>query len=74
MASKDKSPLQAPLTPHETRWAMELADKLPEDVDLTFEEVKILTRLPIDRWPKDLLDKVMDVIDFEDFLEESPED
>jgi hypothetical protein len=71
---KDKSLLLAPLTPHETRWAMELADKLPDGVDLTFEEIKILTRVPIDRWPKKLLAKVRDVIDFEDFLDDAPED
>jgi hypothetical protein len=74
MAKTDKSPLLAPLTPDETRWAMELADKLPDGVDLTFEEVKILTRVTIDRWPKKLLGKVRDVIDLEDFLDDTPED
>lgn len=60
--------LQAPLTPHETRWASEIADKLPDDVDLTFEEAKILTRISIREWPVELLTKVKDVIDVEDFL------
>lgn len=60
--------LQAPLTAHEARWAGELADKLPDDVDLTFEESKILTRLSIREWPTELLNKVKDVIDVEDFL------
>ncbi|QEM69310.1 hypothetical protein FO488_14870 [Geobacter sp. FeAm09] len=68
MTKADKALLVAALTPEETRWASELADKLPGDVDLTFEEVKILTRIPIDRWPKRLLAKVRDVIDFGDFL------
>jgi hypothetical protein len=39
-------------------------------VDLTFEEAKILTRIPIDKWPKRLLAKVRDVIDFEDFVDD----
>ncbi|MBV5341601.1 MAG: hypothetical protein J0665_18935 [Deltaproteobacteria bacterium] len=65
--------LQAPLTAHETRWAGELADKLPDDVDLTFEESKILARLSIREWPDALLHKVKDVIDTEDFLVEEPE-
>jgi hypothetical protein len=65
--------LQAPLSAHETRWADELADKLPDDVDLTFEESKILTRLSIREWPEALLIKVKDVIDTEDFLIEDPE-
>jgi len=65
--------LQAPLTAHETRWAGELADKLPDDVDLTFEESKILARLSIREWPDALLYKVKDVIDTEDFLVEEPE-
>lgn len=60
--------LQAPLTPHETRWASEIADKLPDDVDLTFEEAKILARTSIREWPAELLTKVKDVIDVEDFL------
>lgn len=60
--------LKAPLTAHEARWAGELADKLPDDVDLTFEESKILTRVPIREWPTELLNKVKDVIDVEDFL------
>jgi len=68
MATTDKSVLLAALTAEETRWAMDLADKLPDDVDLTFEEVKILTRVPIDRWPKGLLAKVRDVIDLEAFV------
>lgn len=65
--------LQAPLTAHETRWASEIADKLPDDVDLTFEESKILTRLSIREWPDALILKVQDVIDTEDFLIEDPE-
>lgn len=65
--------LQAPLTAEETRWVSELADKLPEDVDLTFEESKILTRLSIREWPDALVLKVKDVIDVEDFLIEEPE-
>ena len=60
--------LVAPLTAHETRWASEIADLLPEDVDLTFEESKILTRLSIREWPDALVNKVKDVIDAEDFL------
>lgn len=60
--------LQDPLTAHEARWASELADKLPDDVDLTFEELKILTRLSIREWPAALVLKVKDVIDIEDFL------
>ncbi|GFE60137.1 hypothetical protein AOG2_07250 [Geobacter sp. AOG2] len=68
MVKADKTILLAPLKPEEARWAAELADKLPDDVDLTFEEVKILTRLPIDKWPKRLLAKVRDVVSFEDFL------
>jgi len=59
--------LQAPLSAHETRWADELADRLPDDVDLTFEESKILTRLSIREWPEALLSKVKDVIDTEGF-------
>ena len=72
MTETKKTPLSldAPLTPQETRWAMELADKLPDAVDLTFDEVKILTRVTIDQWPKELLDKVRDVIDFADFLDD----
>lgn len=60
--------LQTPLSAHETRWAAELADKLPDDVDLTFEESKILARLSIREWPDALVLKVKDVIDTEDFL------
>jgi len=60
--------LQAPLTAHETRWAGELADKLPGDVDLTFAEAKILTRLSISEWPESLTLKIKDVIDSEDFM------
>jgi hypothetical protein len=60
--------LEAPLTPHETRWASEIADKLPGDIDLTFEEAKILTRLSIREWPESLILKVQDAIDVEDFL------
>jgi len=62
--------LQAPLTAHETRWASEIADKLPDDVDLDFEECKILTRLPIGEWPAELLSKVRDVIATEDFQDD----
>jgi hypothetical protein len=62
--------LQPPLTAEETRWASELADKLPDDVDLTFEESKILTRLSIRDWPDALILKVKDVIEVEDFLVE----
>jgi hypothetical protein len=65
--------LQAPLTAHEARWASELADKLPDDVDLTFEESKILTRLSIREWPDALILKVKDAIDVEDFLIDDPE-
>lgn len=64
--------LQVPLTAEETRWASEVADKLPDDVDLTFEESKILTRLSIREWPDALILKVKDVIDIEDFLTEDP--
>lgn len=70
MGNLNKSVLQAPLTPHETRWASELSDKLPDDVDLTFEEIKILTRVPIDSWPEELLCKVKDVINFDELLED----
>lgn len=66
--------LQAPLTPHETRWASEIADKLPDDVDLTFEESKYLTRMPIREWPAELLSKVKDVIDVDDYLAGDQED
>jgi hypothetical protein len=66
--------LQAPITAEEARWASELADKLPEDVDLTFEESKILTRLSIREWPDALIHKVKDIIDTEDFLIEDPEE
>lgn len=68
MKISNKELLQAPLSAHETRWASEIADKLPDDVDLTFEESKILTRLSIREWPDSLLLKVKDVIDVEDFL------
>jgi hypothetical protein len=66
--------LQAPLTPQETRWASELADRLPEDVDLTFEESKYLTRLPIREWPAELLSKVKDYIDDGDSMIDDQED
>lgn len=66
--------LKAPLTPHETIWATGIADKLPDDVDLTFHESKILTRVPIRQWPNDLLTKVKDVINAEDFLTDDPEE
>lgn len=72
MKISSKELLQAPLSAHETRWASEIADKLPDDVDLTFEESKILTRLSIREWPESLLLKVKDVIDVEDFLIEEP--
>jgi hypothetical protein len=64
--------LAAPLSAHETQWASEIADKLPDDVDLTFEESKILTRISIREWPDALILKVKDVIDAEDFLIEDP--
>lgn len=70
----NKLTMDTPLTPHEIIWVTELADKLPDDVDLTFEESKILTRLPIREWPDQLLVKVKDVIDVEDFLIEAPEE
>ena len=69
MGKLDKSLLLAPLTPHEARWASELSDKLPCDVDLTFEEIKILTRVHLDIWPKKLLCKVKDVINFDELQE-----
>ena len=69
MNQTDESQLEAPLTPHEMRWASELADKLPDDEDLTIEEAKILARVPIDEWPAELLIKVKDVIYFEDFMD-----
>ncbi|NTW99274.1 MAG: hypothetical protein HGB35_04970 [Geobacteraceae bacterium] len=74
MKISNRELLQAPLTAHEARWASELADKLPDDVDLTFEESKILTRISIREWPDSLLLKVKDVIDVEDFLVEGPEE
>lgn len=58
--------LEAPLTAHETRRASELADRLPHDQDLTFVEAKMLARLSMDEWPAELLQKVKDVIGFED--------
>ena len=64
----DKSLLEAPLTPHEMRWGSELADNLPGDEDLTFDEIKTLARVPIDEWPAELLLKVKDVISFDDFM------
>ena len=66
--------LQAPLSAHEARWASELADKLPDDIDLTFEESKILTRLPLSEWPDALVVKVKDIINSEDFLNEDPDE
>ncbi len=74
MENSSKLPLEAPLTPHEIDWITELADKLPDDVDLTFDESKILTRLSIREWPDELLLKVKDVIDVEDFLVDDPEE
>ena len=68
--NKNAELLRASLTAHETRWAMEIADKLPHDVDLTFEESKILTRLPIRLWPAGLMFKVKDVINMEDFQDD----
>ena len=69
MGKLDKSLLLAPLTPHEARWASELSDKLPDDVDLTFEEIKILTRVPLENWPEKLFCKVKDVINTDDLQE-----
>lgn len=68
MKISNRELLQAPITAEEVRWASELADKLPDDEDLTFEESKILTRLSIREWPDALLHRVKDVIDTEDFL------
>lgn len=73
MTISNRELLESPLTAHETRWADELADKLPDDVDLTFEESKILTRLSIREWPDSLILKVKDVIDAENFLIEDPD-
>ena len=73
MKISNRELLQAPLTAEETRWVSELVDKLPDDVDLTFEESKILTRLSIREWPDSLILKVKDVIDAEDFLIDDPE-
>ena len=73
MKISSKELLRAPLSAHETRWASEIADKLPDDVDLTFEESKILTRLPLREWPEALLLKVKDAIDIEDFLRDDPD-
>ena len=70
MKKSSRELLEAPLSAHEVRWVGELADKLPDDVDLTFEESKILTRLSIREWPDALIHKVKDVIDVEDFLME----
>ncbi len=74
MKISNKELLQDPLSAHEAHWVGELADKLPDDVDLTFEESKILTRLSIREWPETLILKVKDVIDIEDFLIEDPEE
>lgn len=74
METRTKLPLEPPLSPHEIDWIADLADKLPEGVDLTFEESKILTRLSIREWPDELLLKVKDVIDVEDFLIDDPEE
>ena len=73
MKTSNRELLQAPLTAEEVHWVSELADKLPDDVDLTFEESKILTRLSIREWPDTLIFKVKDVIDAEDFLIENPD-
>lgn len=68
MKTSNSELLLAPLSAHEAVWVSEIADKLPDDVDLTFEESKILTRLSIREWPDALIIKVQDVIDTEDFL------
>lgn len=68
MSVSNRELLEAPLSAHEARWVGELADKLPDDVDLTFEESKILTRLSIREWPDALILKVKNAIDIEDFL------
>jgi hypothetical protein len=73
LKTSNKELLQTPLTAEETRWVSELADKLPDDVDLTFEESKMLTRLSIRDWPDSLILKVKDVIDAEDFLTDDPD-
>ncbi len=73
MDATDTSLLLTALSPSETRWGMELADKLPKDVDLTFDEVKILVRLPMERWPQQLLATVRNAIHFGEFPEERPE-
>ncbi|MFZ2948983.1 MAG: hypothetical protein WA003_05815 [Desulfuromonadaceae bacterium] len=73
MKISNRELLQAPLSAHEARWVGELADKLSDDVDLTFEESKILTRLSIREWPDALIHKVKDAIDVEDFLMEDPD-
>ncbi len=65
--------LTAPLTADEMKWGSNLADNLPDEVDLTFEELKILTRLSIHEWPDALILKVKDAIDVEDFLQENEE-
>lgn len=70
MKISNRELLEAPLSAHEARWVGELADKLPDDVDLTFEESKMLTRLSIREWPDVLVHKVKDAIDIEDFLME----
>ena len=67
ISSSSRELLQKPLSAQETRWASEIADKLPDDVDLTFEESKILTRLSIREWPDALIRKVKDIINTEDF-------
>lgn len=66
--------LTAPLTPQETRWASEIADRLPEGVDITFEESKYLTRMPIMEWPAELQSKVKDFIDDGDPMADDQED
>lgn len=74
MKKSSRALLQAPLTPGEIRWASDLTDKLPDDVDLTFEETKILTRLPIGEWSETLTRKVQDVINIEEFAVEDPDE
>ncbi len=69
MNATDKASLLAALTAEETRRAIELADKLPDEVDITFEEAKMLSRVPVERWPRDLLAKIRDAIDLGDLSE-----
>jgi len=66
--------LEAPLTAHETRWGSELAEKLPHDEDLSFLEIKILARLPMEEWPAELLLKVKDFMNFDDLNDPDDEE